>query len=246
MRDFRETLITDIRARYGAARRHVTGGDRNLPAAERHWPERRPGLPIGGREYGDREAMSRLRSFLGDQRGFTLAELLVVAAILGVILAGVVFIQMQGQQAYLFGSHRVEVQQNNRAALELMVKELRSAQSVTAVTSLMDLAFTDENGDTIEYQFSGISGTPLTRAVTPAGTAITTPTPLIGGVQTLTMTCYSDWNGATNTGTTTTTPSLVKLIRLQLVTRTEDQVSVGSAANQYATMESLVRLRNIP
>ena len=46
--------------------------------------------------------------------------------------AGVVLVQQRGQEAYLFGSHRVEVQQNNRAALELMVKELRSAQSVTA------------------------------------------------------------------------------------------------------------------
>ena len=61
--------------------------------------------------------MSQLRAVLRDQRGFTLTELLVVATVLGMILAGVVLIQMQGQQAYLFGSHRVEVQQNNRAAL---------------------------------------------------------------------------------------------------------------------------------
>jgi len=77
-----------------------------------------------------------------------------------------------------------------------------------------------------------------------AGTPTTTP--LIGGVQTLAMAYYSDWNGATNTGTTTTTPAQVKLIRLQLVTGTEDQVSSGSPGNQSATMETLVRLRNIP
>ena len=77
--------------------------------------------------------MSQLRAVLRDQRGFTLTELLVVATVLGMILAGVVLIQMQGQQAYLFGSHRVEVQQNNRAALELITRELRSAQSVTTL-----------------------------------------------------------------------------------------------------------------
>jgi hypothetical protein len=60
------------------------------------------------------------------------------------------------------------------------------------------------------------------------------------------MSYYSAWNGATNTGTTTTVPGSVKLVRLQLVTGTEDQVSAGSPANQRATMESLVRLRNIP
>jgi prepilin-type N-terminal cleavage/methylation domain-containing protein len=185
--------------------------------------------------------MSQMRAVLRDQRGFTLTELLVVATVLGMILAGVVLIQMQGQQAYLFGSHRVEVQQNNRSALELMVRELRSATSVTAVPSATNLTFLDENGNTIQYQ---ISGAILNRTITVAGTATTTP--LIGGVQTLAMTYYSDWNGATNTGTTTTTPAQVKLIRLQLVTGTEDQVGSGSPGNQSATMETLVRLRNIP
>jgi len=189
--------------------------------------------------------MSQMRAVLRDQRGFTLTELLVVATVLGMILAGVVLIQMQGQQAYLFGSHRVEVQQNNRSALELMVRELRSATSVTAVPSATNLTFVDENGNTIQYQ---ISGAILNRSVsvTVAGTTTTTTTPLIGGVQTLAMAYYSDWNGATNTGTTTTTPAQVKLIRLQLVTGTEDQVGSGSPGNQSATMETLVRLRNIP
>ena len=187
--------------------------------------------------------MSQMQTTLRDQRGFTLTELLVVAAVLGMILAAVVLVQQQGQQAYIFGSHRVEVQQNNRAALELMVRELRSATSVTAVPSATNLTFLDENGNTIQYQ---ISGALLNRTVTVASTATTTTTPLIGGVQTLAMAYYSDWNGATNTGTTTTTPAQVKLIRLQLVTGTEDQVSSGSPGNQSATMETLVRLRNIP
>jgi prepilin-type N-terminal cleavage/methylation domain-containing protein len=197
--------------------------------------------------------MSQLRAVLRDQRGFTLTELLVVAAVLGMILAGVVLIQMQGQQAYLFGSHRVEVQQNNRAALELMVRDLRSAESVTTLGSPTDLTFVTCQDPyptsapttpclpadvvTVRYQ---VVGTTLNRTV--GGTT----TPLIGGVQTLTMAYYSAWNGATNTGTTTTTPASVKLVRLQLATGTEDYAGAGSPANQYATMESLVRLRNIP
>jgi prepilin-type N-terminal cleavage/methylation domain-containing protein len=181
--------------------------------------------------------MSQLRAVLRDQRGFTLTELLVVATVLGMILAGVVLIQMQGQQAYLFGSHRVEVQQNNRAALELLTRELRSAQAVTTVASATDLTFVDLNGVTIRYQLSGATLNRITGGTT---------TPLIGGVQTLTMSYYSAWNGATNTGTTTTAPASVKLVRLQLVTGTEDYAGAGSPANQHATMESLVRLRNIP
>jgi prepilin-type N-terminal cleavage/methylation domain-containing protein len=181
--------------------------------------------------------MNQLRAILRDQRGFTLTELLVVATVLGMILAGVVLIQMQGQQAYLFGSHRVEVQQNNRAALELITRELRSAQSVTTLTSATDLTFVDLNGTTIRYQLSGATLNRITGGTT---------TPLIGGVQTLTMSYYSAWDGATNTGTTTATPVSVRLVRLQLVTGTEDFAGAGSPANQYATMESLVRLRNIP
>ena len=60
------------------------------------------------------------------------------------------------------------------------------------------------------------------------------------------MSYYSAWNGSSNSGTTTTTPGSVSLVRLQLVTGTEDQVGPGSPANQRATMETLVRLRNIP
>jgi len=171
----------------------------------------------------------------------------VVAAVLGMILAAVVLVQQQGQQAYIFGSHRVEVQQNNRAALELMVRELRSATSVTAVPSATNLTFLDENGNTIQYQ---ISGALLNRTVTVAGTATTTP--LIGGVNSLAMTYCSAWDPSKTTAQNialpacATTPAQVKLILLQLVTGTEDQVGSGSPGNQSATMETLVRLRNIP
>ena len=82
-----------------------------------------------------------LRAVLADQRGFTMTELLVVTTVLAVILGGVILVQQQGQQAYLFGSHRVEVQQNGRVALELMSRELRSALSVTAVGGTTDLTF---------------------------------------------------------------------------------------------------------
>jgi len=71
-----------------------------------------------------------MRRIVTDQRGFTLAELLVVTAVLGIVLAGVMMIQQSGQQAYVMGSNRVETQQNARVALDGMTRELRSALSV--------------------------------------------------------------------------------------------------------------------
>jgi len=180
--------------------------------------------------------MTHLRSLARDHRGFSLAELLIVIAILGLMLAGIVTIQMQGQKAYLIGSHRVEAQQNGRVALELMVRELRSAQSVTAIPSATNMTFVDENGNTIQYQ---LAGTVLNRIT--GGVA----TPLIGGVVSFNLTYFSAYNGATNTGTTTGAAGSLRLVRLQLVTGTEESVASYSDSNQRATIEMLVRLRNL-
>jgi prepilin-type N-terminal cleavage/methylation domain-containing protein len=170
-----------------------------------------------------------------DQRGFSLAELLVVIAILGLMLSGLLAVQMQGQKSYLIGSHRGEAQQNGRVALELMVRELRSAQSVTFIPSATDMTFVDENGSTIQYQ---LTGSVLNRIMNGA------TTPLIGGVVAFNLTYFSDYNGATNTGTTTAVAGNVSSVRLRLVTGTEESVASYSDANQRATMEMLVRLRN--
>jgi prepilin-type N-terminal cleavage/methylation domain-containing protein len=176
-----------------------------------------------------------------DQRGFTLTELLVVIAVLGMMLAGLVTVQMQGQQAYLIGSHRVEAQQNGRIALELMVRELRSATSVTAIPSATDITFVglDPNNPTgppitIRYWLSGAVINRTSPGVT---------TPLIGGVVTLNLT-YSHYDPLTNTVTPTADNTLVNLVRVQLVTGTEESVASYSDSNQRATVEMLVRLRN--
>lgn len=175
-------------------------------------------------------------------RGFTLAELLVAMAVLGLILAGVFTLQQQGIQSYLTGASRVEVQQNARTALELMVREFRSAQSVTAVGGAGDVTFVtlvDDPGPTpvtIRYQ---LLGTTLNRSINGV------PAPLVGGVQTLTFTYFSAFDAATNTGTVTALPGSVRIIRIQIVTGTERPASVGSPGDQRATVESTVKLRNL-
>jgi prepilin-type N-terminal cleavage/methylation domain-containing protein len=171
-----------------------------------------------------------------DQRGFTLAELLIVIAILGMMLAGLLAVQMQGQQSYLIGSHRVEAQQNGRIALEMMTRELRSATSVTAIPNATDITFVDENGIPIRYW---LAGTVINRGS--PGNA----TPLIGGVVTFDLTFFRDYDGSTNTGTTTTDNALVRLVQVRLITGTEESVASYSDAKQFSTIEMLVRLRNL-
>ena len=180
--------------------------------------------------------MSALVRPFRSQRGFSLAELLVVCAVLGVLMAGLLVIHTGGTSAYVIGSSRVAAQQNGRVALEMMVRELRSAQSISAVTGSTDITFVDANGVTIRYQYSnGI----LSRIV--AGTS----TPLIGGVTSIDFTCYSVFNNPIGTITTTTTPGSVLAIRIRLTTGSDVAVASYADANQHATMESWVRLRNL-
>jgi prepilin-type N-terminal cleavage/methylation domain-containing protein len=64
---------------------------------------------------------------MNNQRGFTLAEMLVVCAIVGLVMASLLGLMMQGQQAYWFGTTQVDGQQTVRVALERMTKEIREA-----------------------------------------------------------------------------------------------------------------------
>lgn len=64
---------------------------------------------------------------MNNQRGFTLAEMLVVCAIVGLVMASLLGLVMQGQQAYWFGTTQVDGQQTVRVALESMAKEIREA-----------------------------------------------------------------------------------------------------------------------
>ncbi len=62
-----------------------------------------------------------------DQRGFTLAELLVALAIVGLITTGLLALQMRGNEIYLTGANQVEAQEAVRAALARMTQDLREA-----------------------------------------------------------------------------------------------------------------------
>ena len=178
------------------------------------------------------------RSTLVNERGFTLAELLVATAVLGVIMLGVLTVQRQGLSAYQVGTARVEVQQNARAALETMFNEVRSALAITAVPAACGtgpvptggggttISVTEQGGAAIQYQLVG-SDLQRNGAV------------LVGGVQSLRIWCYDA------TGALTATAANVRSVHVQVTTRTESGAATNSDRNQHAVMEARVRLRNL-
>jgi len=70
-------------------------------------------------------AQARDRS--GSRRGFTLIELLISAAVFLVILGAVYLVYTTSHTTYARGETRAEVHQTTRAAMDLMVREIRMA-----------------------------------------------------------------------------------------------------------------------
>lgn len=67
------------------------------------------------------------KSKRGCDQGFTLLELLVVILILGIVMAGVYSVYMSQQKSFLIQEDVAEMQQNLRAAMFTMVREIRLA-----------------------------------------------------------------------------------------------------------------------
>ncbi len=62
-----------------------------------------------------------------DEGGFTLAEMLVVCALLGTVMAGVLSLLMIGQQSATATANKVDAQSNARMGIERLIKEIREA-----------------------------------------------------------------------------------------------------------------------
>ena len=71
--------------------------------------------------------MSNYRTTIRDQRGFSMSELLVVCALLGIVMAGVLSLLMVGEQSASTTSNKVDAQANARVGIERMIEEIREA-----------------------------------------------------------------------------------------------------------------------
>jgi prepilin-type N-terminal cleavage/methylation domain-containing protein len=62
-----------------------------------------------------------------EERGFTLAEMLVVCALIGTVMAGVLSLLMIGQQSATATANKVDAQSNARMGIDRLIEEIREA-----------------------------------------------------------------------------------------------------------------------
>ncbi len=76
-----------------------------------------------------------------DENGFTLVELLMGLAILGLVLGTIYGCFFAGTRSWQRGSERMDHQQNGRIAVDSIVRELRYANYVEALSDGKELCF---------------------------------------------------------------------------------------------------------
>jgi len=173
------------------------------------------------------------------QRGFTLAEVLVAMAVVGLLMSGAVSVLSSGLQSYGMGAARVELQQGVRVALERISRELREAgydptgaglAAVTVAEPARVVFLRDLNGNgvidpTRERVTFLVRADGILRRDAGGGAQ-----PMLNGVRRFALT-YRDRDHAP-----TTDPARVTLVRVELE---------AGAAGVRVLMETEVALRNV-
>jgi len=93
---------------------------------------------------------------VSNQRGFSLTEMLVVCALIGVVMAGVLSLVMVGQQSATATVNKVDAQSNARIGIERMIEEIREAGYLPAGPTCPTAPVTP--CPPFNYAFSAITG----------------------------------------------------------------------------------------
>lgn len=197
------------------------------------------------------------------QGGFTLAELLVAVAIVGLVMAGLVTLLMTGNQSYVTGANQVEAQQAGRVALERVAQEVRQAglnpQGVTtfypivgsgtcpnsnAPTAAAFMIQSDGNGNGsiqgTECILYTLSGTNLQRQDFSVDAS---PQTIIGGVQSLSFSYWQEDGQQIDPVTVAEIPN-IRSIGIDIITQPENQPAIWQGGRVTVRMIDRVRLRN--
>lgn len=180
------------------------------------------------------------------QNGFTLLELMIAMAVGLIVLAAVYGVFIFQNKRYSIEEQIVEMQQNARAAMTTMVREIRMAgydpnfdvasKVITAASTTFSFSTDDpSNNSTITYAFDS-TNLKITRNINSGGDQ-----PLAENIQSLAFTYY-DVNG-----TPIGTPSAVKGILITITARTSKPDYSYTSNGGYRTyvLSSMVRPRNL-
>jgi prepilin-type N-terminal cleavage/methylation domain-containing protein len=157
-----------------------------------------------------------------NKRGITLIELLVALVICGIVIAGMYRVMIAQNKAYTVQDQVVEVQQNIRNAMEIMVRDLRingfdydNSTSLVQIPNTTSLIQVTGNSITVQYEYYStgppfvsrtdtvayfLNGSDLHRQVTGA---LPSNEVLLENVDSLVLTCGVDgtiFNYATQDG----------------------------------------------
>jgi type II secretory pathway pseudopilin PulG len=176
-------------------------------------------------------------AFWRDTRGFTLAQLLVACAMLGLALAAVGTVVEHGLRRAYIGTHKTEVQQNARVALELMAREIRETTAPLTAAAAASITFTHPDAGVVTYAIDANNN--LTR----------NNVAIIGSLQNLllqpqlSLFVYRDANDvalAAPVGTPT------DVYRVTITIQTGDDTGVAAGLAEARTeLTTSVRLRNL-
>ena len=199
------------------------------------------------------------------QRGYTVAELLTVAAVVAFVMSGLFVTLRSGQQSFVAGTNRAEAQQNTRLALSRMLYELRTAghdpqhsgifNAVTALASGTGFVLRNDwsgngtidptatvtvdgtaHGERVTYTFTG---TTLTRQESNIDASAVTLTDKISSVTIQ----YLDESGNTVTSPSGTNASLIRTVVVDITTA-PDTTTSGTATKANVRSRTQVRIRN--
>jgi type II secretory pathway pseudopilin PulG len=208
------------------------------------------------------------RQALRSAEGFTVAELLVTVAILGLVMAGLFGALQAGQTNYLIGSNQVDAQQNVRTVVSRMIEEIRTAGYDPTATLFPAVINPTTTGFTLQYNWNADQDADgnaiITSGATVAVPAAVGPAPrgeqitysvsggnlrrqetgvdgapvVLAPVQAATFT-YQDANGAT-----TTDPDRIRTIVITVTSLPPSGGSTHTLGRVAVTMTDTVRLRN--
>ena len=199
----------------------------------------------------------RLLDILGDERGFTLTEMMVTTIIMMWILLALFGIFDMSLKVFSYGNNKVEAVESARVGMEKMEREIRQAYAPSATAQMFDTWTStqirfgndlDGNGviacpnstgrcEKIGYR---LNGTTLGRDNTSAGTTNTVANlrPVAEHVQSLTFTYY-DRNG------NVVVPGVGNQLTIdRVLVSMQVSVNEGVGRSGTQTLTSVVDLRN--